>query len=459
MKAKTFKQGVHPPHKKEATKDKSLKPAELPSEVVIPLQQHIGAPCEPLVERGDKVKVGQKIGESEAFVSAPVHASISGEVTDVGLVEVTGVGLMTTTQEVMAITIAADGKDEFHESVEPKGDLESLSAAELRDIVYEAGIVGLGGATFPAHVKYAVPEDKSVDTVILNGAECEPYLTVDHRTMVEMPEKVVYGLKAIMKMTDAKEGQIGIELNKPDAIEAMQEATSDQTNIKVVPLEVKYPQGAEKQLIDACLGREVPSGGLPLDIGVVVNNIGTAVAITEAIQEGKPLIERTVTVSGEGIKKPQNLVFRIGTNVKELIEQCGGLKKYVDRVVLGGPMMGNAQHDVDVPATKGTSGILALRSHEISKYEPKNCIRCARCVDVCPIFLLPTALYKFAKADMVAESKMEQTEMINKLDEYNVFDCIECGSCSYICPAKIPLLHWIRLGKNALVAEQRKNDE
>ncbi|SJZ67313.1 electron transport complex subunit RsxC [Selenihalanaerobacter shriftii] len=442
MQAKTFEQGVHPCYKKEATASKSLKAAQIPEEVVIPLQQHIGAPCEALVEVGDKVKAGQKIGDSDSFVSAPIHASVSGEVIDIGPVS-TADG-----SETVAVTISSDGHNTLHESVEPKGDIESLSSQELRDIVREAGIVGLGGATFPTHVKVSVPDDKNVDTVILNGAECEPYLTVDHRTMLEMPNEVVYGLKAIMKMTEADNGYIGIELNKPDAIEVMRETVRNEPNIKVIPLEVKYPQGAEKQLITACIDREVPSGGLPLDVGVVVNNIGTAVAITDAINNGMPLIQRTVTITGSGVQSPQNLVFSLGTKLDELIEQCGGFKGNTGKVILGGPMMGIAQHSTDVPATKGTSGILIFQKDEIDEFKPKHCIRCARCVDVCPVSLMPITLSKLAQVDMITE-----------LDDYNIFDCIECGSCSYICPAKIPLLHWIKLGKSILTAEERKNDE
>jgi len=442
MQAKTFKQGIHPCYNKEATASKSLKKVQTPDEVVIPLQQHIGAPCEALVEVGDKVQVGQKIGDSESFVSAPVHASVSGEVTAVGPV------MTSDGSDTLAVTIASDGQNTLHESVKPKGDVESLSPDELRNIVREAGIVGLGGATFPTHVKVSVPKDKNVDTVILNGAECEPYLTVDHRMMVEAPDEVAYGLKAIMKMTGANRGYIGIELNKPDAIEEMEKAVSDEANVSVVPLEVKYPQGAEKQLIKACLDREVPSGGLPLDVGVVVNNIGTAFAITDAIKNGMPLVQRTVTVTGSAVKSPQNLIFCLGTKLEELIEQCGGTQGNVGKVILGGPMMGIAQHSTDVPATKATSGILVFQEDEVEEFEPKHCIRCARCVDVCPAFLLPVTLSKVAQADM-----------ITKLDDYNVFDCIECGSCSYVCPAKIPLLHWIRLGKAILTAQQRKSDE
>lgn len=442
MEAKTFEQGIHPCYNKEATASKSLKHAQLPEEVVIPLAQHIGAPCDPLVEVGDKVKVGQKIGDSNSFVSAPVHASISGEVTNISPV--------TTADgsENLAITIASDGQDTLHESVKPKRNLDSLSPQELRNIVREAGIVGLGGATFPSHVKVSIPEDKNVDTVILNGAECEPYLTVDHRTMVEMSDAVIYGLKLIMKMSDAKQGYIGIEVNKPDAIEEMRKAVKNESNIEVISLEVKYPQGAERQLIDACLDREVPSGGLPLDVGVVVNNIGTAVAMTDAIKNGRPLVQRTVTVTGAGIQNPQNLVFRLGTKIEDLIEQCGGFKGEIGKVIMGGPMMGAAQHSTDIPATKGTSGVLVFQEDEVDEFESSHCIRCARCVDVCPAFLMPVTL-----------SKVAQTDMVAKLDDYNAMDCIECGSCSYVCPAKIPLLHWIRLGKDKLAAEKRKNEE
>ncbi|WP_408954932.1 electron transport complex subunit RsxC [Natroniella sp. ANB-PHB2] len=432
MKAKTFEHGIHPSYNKELSHKESLKKANAPKEVIISLQQHIGAPAKPIVEVGDIVDLGEKIAEAEGFVSANIHASVSGEVVAI---------------ESTSIKIKNDGEDRLAEGIESQGELEDLSSEELREIVSEAGIVGLGGATFPTHVKVSIPEDKNVESVILNGAECEPYLTVDHRVMVEQTEKMIYGLKALMKMSEAKEGYIGIEVNKPDAIERTKELISDEPNIKVVPLEVKYPQGGEKQLIEAVLGKEVPSGGLPLDVGVVVNNVTTAVVIAEAIQEGMPLVERGVTITGV-ISEPKNLVVRIGTPIEEVIDQCGGFKEEPGKLILGGPMMGQAQVDLTNPVTKGTSGILALSKANIAEYqESKPCIRCARCVDVCPVKLIPTALMNLSQVDKVL-----------KLKDHNVLDCIECGSCSYICPSKIEILDWIKLGKGKVQAQIRENE-
>lgn len=436
LKARTFEQGIHPRYNKELTAGKAFKLASQPEEVIIPLQQHIGAPAKPLVKKGDIVNLGQKIGQATGFVSADIHASVSGEVLAVEKVNGS-----------LSVKIKNDFEDRQDESIKAKGDLKDLSAEELKDIVKEAGIVGMGGATFPTHVKVSIPEGKNVDKVILNGAECEPYLTVDHRTMVEQAEKVIYGLQALMKMVDAKEGYIGVEVNKPDAIKSMQQAIKAEDKISVVPLEVKYPQGGEKQLIKAILDQEVPSGGLPLDVGVVVNNIGTAVAITDAIQVGMPLVERTVTVTG-AVKNPQNLIFRIGTPLSQLIEESGGFIGTPGKVILGGPMMGQAQSNLDRPATKGTSGILVLSKDELGAYpEAGPCIRCARCVDACPVKLLPTALVNLTKADMNL-----------KLQDYHVLDCIECGSCTYVCPANIEILQWVKLGKENLQAELRKSE-
>ena len=436
LKVRTFEQGIHPKYNKELTAGKAFKFASQPEQVIIPLQQHIGAPAKPLVKKGDIVNLGQKIGQATGFVSADIHASVSGEVLAVKQVNGS-----------LAVQIKNDFEDRKDESIKARGDLIDLSAEELKEIVKEAGIVGLGGATFPTHVKVSIPAGKKVAKVILNGAECEPYLTVDHRTMVEQADKVIYGLKALMKMVNAKDGYIGIEVNKPDAIESIQQAIKAEDNISVVPLEVKYPQGGEKQLIKAILDQEVPSGGLPLDVGVVVNNIGTAVAITDAIKAGMPLIERTVTVTG-AVKNPQNLIFRIGTPLSQLIEESGGFVGIPDKVILGGPMMGQAQSDLELPATKGTSGVLVLNKEEVGTY-PKTgpCIRCARCVDSCPAKLVPTALVNLTKAEMNLE-----------LQDYHVLDCIECGSCTYVCPANIEILQWIKLGKENLKAELRKSE-
>lgn len=439
MKTVTFKGGVHPPHAKHATEHKEIERAQLPQKVFIPLQQHIGAPCKPLVEVGDQVKKGQKIGEADAFVSAPVHASISGKVVSIeALPHPIGA-------DVLTVVIESDGKDELSEDVKPKGDLESLTPDDIKKIIKEAGIVGMGGAAFPTQVKLSPPPDKKIDTIIINGAECEPYLTADHRVMLEQAEDILYGLKAIMKAVGVEKGYIGIENNKPDALKKMNELVKDENGIEVIALQTKYPQGGEKQLIYAVTGREVPSGGLPMEVGVIVQNVGTTAMIAKAIKTGQPLIERVLTVTGSAIAEPKNLLVRIGTPFGEVIEQCGGFKKAPGKVVMGGPMMGLAQSSINVPVVKGTSGILCLSKEEAKEYRERPCIKCARCVDVCPVNLLPTRLSYFAKEGMWDEA-----------EEYNALDCIECGSCSFVCPSKIPLVQRIRLAKSQILAKRKK---
>ena len=433
MEAKTFRNGIHPEYNKELTKEKPLLEAEEPDKAIIPVQQHIGAPAQVIVEVGDEVAQGEKIAEAGGFVSANIHASIAGEVTAI-----------KEMNDQLVVEIKNNGSDE-KSSLEPHDGLDEVTPEEIRDIIQEAGVVGLGGATFPSHVKVSVPDDKNVDTVILNGAECEPYLTVDHRMMLEEGEKVLFGLKALMKAADAERGIIGIETNKMDAIKNMKDLTSDEPNIEIVALEVKYPQGGEKQLIEAALGKEVPSGGLPLDIGIVMNNIGTALAITEAIKEGKALYQRAVTITG-AVKNPQNLMVKLGTPIEEVIDQCDGFKGKPDKVILGGPMTGQAQNRLDNPVTKSTSGILVLTEEETQDYaEADPCIRCASCVDVCPVGLVPTRLMNLVREDMIEEA-----------EEENIMDCIECGSCSYVCPSNIELVQRIQLGKGKVRAKNRE---
>ena len=438
MKFLSFRGGIHPPHHKKFTEKLSVENAVEPKRVVIPMQQHIGAPCDPLVKVGDKVFVGQKIGEAKGFVSAPVHSSVSGEVKQIAIMPTAG-------GEGQCIVIESDGLNVLHESVIPKGEINNLTGKEILAIIKEAGIVGLGGATFPTHVKLSPPPEKKIDTIILNGAECEPFLTADHRLMLESPEKIIYGLKAMMKVVDVETAYIGIENNKPDAIEVMKNAAKNESNIHVVGLVTKYPQGAEKQLINACTSREVPSGGLPMDAGVIVNNVATAAAISDAIQLGMPLIQRIATITGKGVKTPKNLLIKVGTSVKEIIEQCGGYNTNPGKIILGGPMMGLAQYTDELPATKGTSGILILTQEDARLPEPDPCIRCGKCIEVCPINLQPLFLSAFSLQNM-----HETTE------KYNALDCIECGSCSYICPSKRPLLQSIRVSKREIIAKKRK---
>ena len=440
MKLLTFKGGIHPPYNKEYSEKMAIEKAKSPKVVYIPLQQHIGAPAKAIVTVGEEVKLGQKIGEQQGFVSCNVHSSVSGKVIEIKEHELPG-------GRGMCIVIENDFKDEVHENVKPISDIESLTKEEIVNIVKEAGIVGMGGATFPTHVKISPPPGKNIDTVILNGAECEPYLTADHRLMLENPEDVVYGLYILMKALDVKKGYIGIEVNKLDAIEAVEEVVKKYENIEVVRLEIKYPQGAEKQLIYACTKREVPSGGLPMATGVVVNNVATAAQISKTIKTGMPLVDRITTVTGSCIVEPKNLITRVGTLVSEIIDQCGGLKadKQVAKIIMGGPMMGIAQYTIDIPTNKGASGILCLDIKESKTPKPQNCLRCGKCLDVCPAFLQPLYISAYSlKNDY------------DKSEEYRALDCIECGSCSFVCPARRPLLQSIRNAKREIIANKKK---
>ena len=439
MKLLTFKGGVHPQYNKEYSEKKAIEKVESPKVVYIPLQQHIGAPAKEIVKVGEKVKLGQKIGEQQGFVSCNVHSSVSGKVIGIEEHELPG-------GRGMCIIIENDFKDEVHESVIPNKDIENLTKEEIVNIVKEAGIVGMGGATFPTHVKISPPQGKNIDTVILNGAKCEPYLTADHRIMLENPEDVVYGLYILMKALDVKKGYIGIEVNKLDAIEAIEKEVKKYENIEVSRLEIKYPQGAEKQLIYACTKREVPSGGLPMDVGVVVNNVATAAQIARTIKTGMPLVERITTVTGRCITEPKNLVTRVGTLVSEIIEQCGGFKegKTVGKIIIGGPMMGIAQYTINIPINKGASGILCLDKQESKTPKPQNCLRCGKCLDVCPAFLQPLYISAYS-----LKNDYESAE------SYRALDCIECGSCSFICPARRPLLQSIRNAKREIIVNKK----
>lgn len=437
---KTFNGGIHPPYNKELTKNKPIKETVLPSKVILPMGMHVGAPCEPLVKVGDMVKKGQKIGDSKAFVSVPVHASISGKVIAVEPRLWPGGGLM------MSVVIESDGKDDVYEDINPPKPLDKLTPEEIKSIIREAGMAGLGGAGFPTHVKLAVPPEKNIDTIIVNAAECEPYITADHRLLLEHPEDVVLGLKAIMKAVNVNKGIIAIEDNKIDALDGINRAIAGSEGIQVIILATKYPQGGEKQLIQAVTDREVPSGGLPMDVGVIVNNAGTCAAIAKVLKTGMPLIERITTVTGSGINEPSNLLIRIGTPLIDIIEQCGGFKGTPGKVLMGGPMMGLAQSTLDVPAIKGTSGILVLEKSDVKLFEPSTCINCARCVDACPINLLPTRLAKFSEKGRWKDA-----------EDYHAMDCIECGCCAYVCPAHIPLTQHIRIAKNTITALRKKN--
>src|SRR6056297_44234 len=436
----TFRGGIHPPHFKKQTENSPIEEGILPKEVVIPLHQHIGAPCEPTIKLGDYVKVGQKIGDTKAFVSAPIHSSVSGIVTKISDRS------SPTGAKVKSVIIQVDGNQEISEEVQSKGDLNKLDKDEILTIVRESGLTGMGGAGFPTHVKLSPPEDKKIDILIVNGAECEPYLTSDHRMMLEFPEKIILGTKAIMKALGVKNAVIGIENNKPDAIKTMKKAAKKDKNIKIEELRTKYPQGGEKSLIYAVTKREVPSGGLPMDVGAVVQNVGTVSAIADAIKTGMPVVERVVTVTGSGINKPKNLLVKIGTKFQDVVEQCGGYTKDMSKIINGGPMMGISQHTDEVPVIKGTSGILVLNEQDSQIPEPSNCIRCGKCVDVCPSGLQPLMI-----------SKNSLLRRFDEAETYNAMDCIECGSCSFVCPSKRPLVDAIRVAKQEITAKRKKN--
>ena len=421
--------GVHPSERKEYSEHIALERFPEPKTLVISMSQHLGAPANPIVQVGDTVKVGQKIGEAAGFISAPVHSSVSGTV-----VAVEPRMHATRGSEVMAVVIESDGKDTLHESVKPNKDLDSLTPDEIINIVREAGIVGMGGAGFPTCVK--LKPAKPVDTILLNGCECEPLLTADHRVLLEFADDIIYGLKAILKTTGAEEGLMVIEDNKPDAIELMQAKVADLDNIEVVVAKTKYPQGAEKTLIKRVMGRQVPRGGLPADVGVIVDNISTVKAISDAIQTGMPLIERVATVTGEKIKNPGNYIVKIGTSVKELIDYCGGTTDDDVLIKMGGPMMGFALSDLNVPMMKGSNGIIAIDTDQTAE---QPCIKCGRCVDVCPMELSPLYFAKYA-----------DEENWQGMKDKNVMDCVECRCCEYICSSKIPLVTKIKAGKNAV---------
>lgn len=426
--APTFRHGIHPSERKDATASRAIERVPFVEEYVLPLSQHIGAPAKAIVKVGAEVQRGELIAAAGGFVSCPLHAPVTGRVTALELRP------HPSGKMLPAIVITADPYSDQKMPPSAPLDIESLSAQEIVKKVQESGLVGLGGAAFPTHVKFAVPDGKRVDCVIINGCECEPYLTCDHRVMLERPEAVLRGTQIAMRLVGAERAVIGIEANKPDAVAALQKLAPK--NISIITLQVKYPQGAEKMLISAALGREVPSGGLPLDIHFLVNNVGTTAALADWFDAGIPLIERVVTVTGSGVRQPRNLLVPLGTPVKVLLDYCGGLKPNVRQMIMGGPMMGMAQKQLGVPVLKGTSGLLVLTDENVVTHEEYACIRCSRCLEACPMFLNPTRLALLARAGRVAD-----------LAAYHAMDCFECASCSYVCPSNIPLVQWIRMGK------------
>ncbi|MEA5074079.1 MAG: electron transport complex subunit RsxC [Eubacterium aggregans] len=439
-KKRTFRGGIHPSYNKERTADVSAKVARVPEMVVIPMALHIGAPCTPVVKKGEAVTLGQKVGEANGFVSAPIHSSVSGKVISVEERP------HPNGDNVMSVVIESDGLDTPCPEITPYGDFENYEPKAIIDIIHDAGIVGMGGATFPTHVKLSIPPDKQVDTLILNGAECEPYLTADDHLMNLKPQKVVEGLRIAMRAVGVTTGYIGVEANKPEAIRKLREAVSEDGSITVIELATKYPQGAEKQLITAVTGREVPSGGLPADAGVVVLNVGTAAQIAETFETGMPLYKRLLTCTGDAVKDARTMEVRIGAMYQDVIDQCGGFERKPEKVISGGPMMGVTLFQTDVPVMKGTSGILCLSHEAASISEPSNCIRCGKCASVCPIHLQPLYL-----------SAYSLKESWEKCEVYHALDCIECGSCAYTCPAKRTLVSDIRVAKRQIMAARKKN--
>jgi electron transport complex protein RnfC len=436
MRAKTFKGGVHLHYHKEATASKGIEIMPEPEQVYLPVLQHLGAPAEVIVAVGDQVKAGQVIAQAKGFVSVPVHASIPGKVTAISeLPHPNG-------RKVKMVVIENDnsGANVFG----PGSSLADLTTQQIRELMQQIGLVGMGGAGFPTHVKYQPTEGKKVESVILNGAECEPYLTCDHRLMVEAPGKVILGLQAMMKAAGVDQGLIGIEVNKPDAIEILTREAAVDPRIQVAPLEVKYPQGEEKMLINAITGKTVPSGGLPIDVGVIVNNIATACALADAIQEGIPLISRVVTVTG-AVNNPRNLRVKLGVSVNKLVDYCNGFTGTPGRIVLGGPMTGPAQYRLDLPVIKTTSGVLVQERGEIKLLEDSPCVRCARCVDVCPYNLMPCFI-----------ANAIETNDLSSAEKYGIMDCRECGSCTFVCPGRRPIVQNIKTAKAKITAAKKK---
>ena len=446
----TFPGGIEPFYGKDLTANTPVLAMPAPKQVILPLSMHTGAPSKPLVAVGDSVKKGQKIAEAGGYVSAPVHASISGKIKSIGP------QIHPSGRTLPAIVIESDDRDEWIAPLTEHENYMDLPPEELKKIVLEAGISGMGGAQFPTHVKLNPPKEKKIHTLILNGVECEPYLTADHRLMVEYPGEILEGLKLLIKITGVQRVFIGIEDNKPEAIRILGEAlekdpiqkvAGQPVEVRIAVVKTKYPEGGEKQLIQAVLGREVPSGGLPMDIGVVMQNVATTVAVYRAARFGLPLIERIVTVTGHGIKNPGNVLARLGTKGRDIIDFRGGFQGEPGKVVFGGPMMGMAQFTLDAPIVKGTGGILVLPREEIDLDEIQPCIRCAACVEACPAGLAPHMLSITAEQVNFDEAK-----------NYRPFDCIECGCCDYVCPSKRPIVHLIRYTKMELAARRKKEE-
>ena len=437
----TFRHGVHPEEYKELSCNAPIERMPFVEEYTLPLSQHIGAPAKALVRKGQYVRRGEMIAEPVGFVSVGLHSPVDGTVKAIDLFD------HPNGQMLPAIRIKTDPFSSQELALKPGNTPESLALPEFISEVQRAGLVGMGGAAFPAHVKFSIPEGKECRYLMLNGCECEPFLTCDHRVMVEYAEELIDGTVILQQFLQPEETHIAIEANKPDAIEVLREVISRKgAAIKVIPLEVKYPQGAEKMMITAILGKEVPAGKLPLDLGVLVSNVGTVATLSTYFRQGLPLVERVITVTGTAVARPANVLVPIGTPMRTVVDFCGGITSDAARILLGGPMMGVVQKNLDVPVVKGTSGILVLTDREVQDLNTYNCIRCGRCIEACPLFLNPARLGLLARKGLWEE-----------MEENNVMDCFECGSCSFVCPSAIPLVQSFRVGK-AMVRERKKRE-
>jgi electron transport complex protein RnfC len=440
---KTFRGGIHPPTEKSRTEKKAIEVMPPPRRVVIPLRQHTGSPARALVKVGDRVRAADCIARGQGFVTTAMHASISGEVVSI---KPRNHPVFRTCE---AIEIESDGADQWAPATaHPRELADQLSPEEIKRIVTEGGIVGLGGAAFPTHVKLSPPPEKKINLYILNGAECEPYLTADDRLMQEQPGDIILGLRLMMKAIGVERALVGVEVNKPASISALKAAAAKFPNISVLKLRTKYPQGSEKQLIHVLTGRQVPRGGLPMDVGVAINNVGTALAVAEAVCDGKPLVERAMTITGTAVAEPKNLKVRIGTAFKDVIDYCGGFSAAPAKILMGGPMMGISQFTTDVPVIKGTSGIVAFAAEDVQVRESQTCIRCGRCVNACPMYLLPSALGILCERHKFDEAR-----------QMGLMDCVECGCCTYVCPAARPMVHMFKFGKMELFKQAQKKRE
>lgn len=438
----SFSHGVHPPEHKDQSSAIPIRRMPFPEEIVLPLRQHAGKPARLLVKVGDRVERGDKIAEADGFVSVPIHSSAAGEVV--------GIGWWPHPDGTMAEAVRVRVEKFSPQIPRPRQipHWEGLDSKGVVAAVQKGGVVGLGGAAFPTHVKLLPPKDVPVEILLVNGAECEPYLTTDHRTMVELPERVWFGVRIMMKALDVPKAVIGIENNKPDAIEVLTRTKPADLNAEVIGLDVKYPQGAEKMLINAVVGREVPSGKLPMHVGAVVQNVGTIACIAEIFETGLPLIERVVTVTGPGINKPGNFIVPVGAKIRDLLDFCGGIKENTSEVLSGGPMMGAAQPNLDAPVTKGVTGIVVLTDKESSPRKVYPCISCGHCLDACPMFLNPSLMGQLAQTARYQEM----------VDRANLWDCMLCGACSYVCPSNIPLSQMFGMGKYQLGRLRRKEE-